>query len=52
MNVTVHVYAAALDVSKAYNCVQHFKLFTALLRTVMPRNVVYLLLIGIASCLQ
>jgi hypothetical protein len=37
------VYTAALDVSKAYDCVQHFKLFTALLRVGMPRNVVRLL---------
>ena len=37
------VYTAALDVSKAYDRVSHFKLFTALLRTGMPQWVVYLL---------
>jgi len=37
------VYAAALDVSKTYDCVQHFKLFTELLRASMRWNVVYLL---------
>jgi len=37
------VYAAALDVSKAYDCVQNFKLFTALLHAGISRNVVYLL---------
>ena len=37
------VYTAALDVSKAYDCVQHYKLFTALLRVGMPRNIVRLL---------
>jgi exonuclease III len=37
------VFTAALDVSKAYDCVQHFKLFTALLRVGMPRNIVWLL---------
>jgi len=37
------VYAAALDVNTAYDCVKHFKLFTALSRADMPRNVVHLL---------
>jgi len=37
------VYASALDARKAYDCVQHFSLFTALLRAGMPRNVVHLL---------
>ena len=37
------VYTAALDVGKAYDCVQHYKLFTALLRVGMPRNIVRLL---------
>jgi len=37
------VYSAALDVSKAYDRVSHFRLFTALMRTGMPRWVVHLL---------
>jgi hypothetical protein len=39
------VYAIALDATKAYNRVSHFRLFrpTALLRTGMRRCIVYLL---------
>ena len=37
------VFTAALDVSKAYDRVQHFKLFSALLRAGMPKNIVCLL---------
>jgi Reverse transcriptase (RNA-dependent DNA polymerase) len=36
------VYAAALDISKAYDCILHVRLFTSLLCTGMPRWVVYL----------
>jgi hypothetical protein len=38
-----NVYAAALDISKAYDRISHVRLFTSLLRTGMPRWVVYLL---------
>ena len=37
------MYAAALDISKAYDRLSHVRLFTSLLRTGMPRWVVYLL---------
>jgi len=37
------VFTAALDVSKAYDCVQHYKLFSALLRAGLPKNMVCLL---------
>jgi len=34
------VFTAALDVGKAYDCVQHYKLFSALLQASMPKNIV------------
>lgn len=37
------VYAAALDISKAYDSVQHYKLFSSLLRTGLPSWIVYVL---------
>jgi Reverse transcriptase (RNA-dependent DNA polymerase) len=37
------IYAAALVISKAYDRISHVRLFTSLLRTGMPRWVVYLL---------
>jgi hypothetical protein len=38
-----NVYAAALDISEAYDRISQVRLFTSLLRTGMPRWVVYLL---------
>jgi len=40
---TVTVFTAALDVSKTYDCVQHYKPFSALLQAGLPKNMVCLL---------
>jgi len=37
------VFTAALDVSKAYDRIQHYKLFSSLLRAGLPKNIVCLL---------
>ena len=39
-----NVYLAALDISKAYDSINHFELFRQLIRIRMPKSIIVLLM--------